>query len=151
MKSLIIIAVLFISAGIVKQTPLPHGAVYGTKPTSTAPVDASKLDAYMGNKVRISTTIKGTVLAVTKPQGGWFNIDGGNGKIIAAHFSKAGISIPANLKGKTVIAEGVAAKQFIADDSQPFAGDTVKGKKQHKVNTSPKKGITFEVSGLMVE
>jgi hypothetical protein len=60
-------------------------------------------------------------------------------------------SIPTSLSGRTVIVEGVAQKQFIADDGQHFAGDTVTGKKQHQVKTNPKQSITFEVSGLMVD
>ena len=39
----------------------------------------------------------------------------------------------------------------IADDGQHFAGDTVKGKKQHGVNTDAKRKLTLEVRGLMVE
>jgi hypothetical protein len=50
-----------------------------------------------------------------------------------------------------VIIEGVAQKQFIADDLQHFAGDTVQGKKQHQVNANPNQRLTFEVTGLMVD
>ena len=150
MKFSILITVLLVSAGIIKQTPIPHGAVYGVKPNTTAMIDASKLETYMGNKVSISTTIKGKVLKVTKTKGGWFTIDGGNGKVIAAHFTDYKITIPTSLQGKTIIAEGVAQKQFIADDSQTFAGDTVKGKKQHSVKTNAKRVVAFTVKGLMV-
>lgn len=151
MKFSIIITVLLVSAGMVKQVPLPHGTVYGTKPGTAGLVDATKLEAYMGNKTRISTTIKGKVLKVTKVKGGWFTIDGGNGTVIAAHFSDYNVTIPASLQGKIITAEGVAAKQFIANDSQPMAGDTVKGKKQHSVNTNTKKNLTLEVKGLMID
>lgn len=140
-----------LSALAQKQTPLPHGMVYGAKPDTTALQDAAKLEAFMGKKTRISTTVKGHVLNVTKQKGGWFTIDAGNGKVIAAHFKNYGVNIPASLKGRSIIAEGVAAKQFIADDLQHFAGDTVTGKKQHTVKTDAKRRLTFEVKGLMVE
>jgi len=91
------------------------------------------------------------VIKVTKTKGGWFELDAGNGKIINAHFKDYAVTIPADLKGRTVIIEGVAQKQFIADDGQHFAGDTVTGKKQHSVNANPKQSLTFEVSGLMVD
>ena len=153
MKTLtIIFALLFsLSAFAQKQTPLPHGTVYGTKPDTTAITDATKLEAFMGKKTRISTAVKGRILNVTKQKGGWFTIDAGNGKVIAAHFKNYDVKIPAGLKGKNIIAEGVAAKQFIADDLQHFAGDTVTGKKQHTVKTNAKHKLTFEVKGLMVE
>jgi len=105
----------------------------------------------MDTKTRISTTIRGRVIKVTKPKGGWFELDAGKGKIITAHFRNIGINIPVELKGKIVIVEGVAEKQFIADDLQHFAGDTVVGKKQHTVKTNPLRRLTFEVKGLMVD
>lgn len=134
-----------------KQAPLPHGTVFGTKPDSTAMLNAWAVEAFMGKKTRISTTIKGKVIKVTQPKGGWFEINAGNGKIIAAHFRVYNITLPATLKGCTIIAEGIAEKQFMADDMQHFAGDTVSGEKQHSVKTNPKQKLTFEVKGLMVE
>jgi len=151
MKTLSIILGLFFSLTVATQTQLPHGTVYGLKPNTGGMLDATKLEAFMGPKVRISTTIKGKVANVTNTTGGWFTIDAGNGKVIAAHFKNAGINIPAALKGKTIIAEGVASRQFIADDGQHFAGDTVNGKKQHKVSADAKHKLDFEVRGLMVE
>ncbi len=114
-------------------------------------VAATNLEAYMGKKTRISTTITGKVVKVTKPKGGWFEIDGGNGKIIAAHFRDYNVTIPTNLTGKKIIAEGIAQKQFIADDMQHLAGDTVTGKKSHTIKTNKNQRLTFEVTGLLVE
>ncbi len=105
----------------------------------------------MDKKVRISIAIRGKGIKATKQNCGWFDVDAGNGKVIAAHFKTYKMTIPEDLKGRTLVAEGVAAKQFIADDQQHFAGDTVTGKKQHSVKTNPKQRLTFEVSGLMVE
>ena len=134
-----------------KAQSLAHGKIFGSKPDTTSIVNAPKLEAFMDKKVRISTTIRGKVIRVTKQKGGWFDIDAGNGKIIAAHFKIYNITIPGDLKGRMIVADGVAAKQFTADDQQHFAGDTVTGKKQHAVKTNPKQRVTFEVNGLMVE
>jgi hypothetical protein len=133
-----------------KHTPLPHGMIYGDKPNTLAMMDASKIEDFMGKRVRISTTLKGKVIKVVNPKGGWFDLDAGKGKIIAAHFRNYNVKIPADMAGREVIIEGVAAKQFIADDMQHFAGDTVTGKKQHAVKTDPNRRLTFEVKGLMV-
>ena len=114
-------------------------------------MSADKVEAFMGKKTRISTTIEGRVIRVTREKGGWFELDAGAGKVIAAHFKNYNINIPADLAGRTVIIEGVAAKQFIADDLQHLAGDTVNCKKQHKVKTDPKRKVTFEVKGLMID
>jgi hypothetical protein len=130
-----------------KQTTLARGAIFGTKPNAVAVVTAAHLENYMAKKARISTTISGMVIKVTKTKGGWFDIDAGSGKVIAAHFRDYNISIPENLKGRYIIAEGVAAKQFTADDGQHLAGSD----KQQSAKTNPKQQVTFEVSGLMVE
>ena len=130
---------------------LPHGKVFGAKPDTTELISAAQIEIFMANKTRISATIRGKVIKVTKPKGGWFDIDAGKGKVIGAHFRDYNVTIPGDLKGRYVIAEGIAAKQFIADDLQHFAGDTARGKKQHNINANPKRKLTFEVKGLMVE
>jgi hypothetical protein len=134
-----------------QQQPVSKGQVFGTTPDTTSVIKASKVEAFMGNKVRITTSLTGKVTTVTKSKGGWFHIDAGNGKIIAAHFKSYDVSIPASLAGHYILANGVVAKQFIADDLQHFAGDTVSGKKEHAVKTNPKEKLTFEVIGLKVE
>jgi hypothetical protein len=133
------------------KTALPHGMVYGAKPDTTQVIPAWRVEVFMDKKVRINTTLRGQIIKVTKAKGGWFELDAGKGKIIAAHFKNYNITIPVALAGKTVLIDGVAQKQFIADDLQHFAGDTVRGKKQHKVKTDPKRRLIFEVRGLMVD
>jgi hypothetical protein len=153
MKTVTIILAIFVAGFSFnsQKTQLAHGQVFGIKPDSTGMIKASQVEAFMDKKTRISITIKGKVLKVTKQKGGWFDIDAGNGKIIAAHFKTYDVTIPAGLKGKYVVADGVAQKQFIADDLQHLAGDSVKGAKSHTTKTDPKKRLTFEVTGLMVE
>jgi len=153
MKVLSILFVLLstINAFAQKHVPLPHGSIFGDKPNTTGMMDASRIEAYMGKRTRISVTVRGKVLRVTQPKGGWFELDAGKGKIIAAHFENYAVVIPTDLRGRVVIVEGIAEKQFIADDLQHFAGDTVTGKKQHHINVDPKKRLTFEVKGLFVD
>ena len=153
MKKLVFLIFIFCGAhGIAQRhTPLPHGMVFGIKPANVAPVPASKIEEFMGKKTRVTTAITGKIIRVTKEKGGWFDIDAAGGKIIAAHFKNYNITLPKAIEGRTVIAEGVAEKLFIADDLQHFAGDTVTGKKQHAVKSNPKQRLTFEVRGLMVD
>jgi hypothetical protein len=153
MKLIMLFIVIFIvnTAIAQKHIPLPHGMVFGQKPDTIALMQASRLETFMGKKTRITTSITGKVIQVTLEKGGWFEIDAGNNRVIAAHFTNAGIDLPRQIAGRTVIISGIAAKQFIADDLQHMAGDTVTGKKQHKVNTSPNRRISFEVNGLMID
>jgi hypothetical protein len=128
-----------------------RGKIYGSKPDSTGMIKASQVESFMDKKIRISITIKGKVLKVTKAKGGWFTIDAGNGKTIAAHFKTYDVTLPIDLAGKYVIADGVAQKQLIADDLQHLAGDSVTGTKAHTTKANPKQRLTFEVKGLMIE
>lgn len=134
-----------------KHPAFRHGSIFGTKPDTTVVIQAAKLEVFMEQRTRIKIAVKGRISKVTKQKGGWFELDAGDGKVIAAHFKNYDINIPYNLKDRMVIVEGVAQKQFIADDQQHFAGDTVVGKKQHRVITNPKRRLIFEVTGLRVE
>ncbi len=150
MKVLAAITAILLSANVFAQTPLPHGMVYGIKPDTTAMMPASNIESFMGKRTRISTTIKGKVLKVTRPKGGWFTIDAGKGKEIEAHFKNYKINLPRHIQGRIVIIEGVGAKQFIANDRQHYAGDTVIKNKNQRVQAKPKKPLVFEVEGLIV-
>jgi len=153
MKAFAFLSVLLVSINLLaqKHVPLPHGMVFGDKPDTTDMLAASKIEAHMDKAVRVSTTLRGKVLKVTQQKGGWFELDAGNGRVIAAHFKDYRVTIPTDLQGRVVIIQGIAEKQFIADDLQHFAGDTVVGKKQHTVNVDPKRRLTFEVKGLVVD
>ena len=148
---LLLLFLFSFSAFAQKPTGLVHGKVFGSKPDTTGVMAASKVEDFMDKKVRISVAIRGRVLKVTKEKGGWFTIDAGNGRIISAHFKNYDVTIPIALAGRTVVLDGVAQKPFIADDQLHFAGDTVKGKKQSQVNANPKRRLTFEVSGMMID
>lgn len=146
----ILFSLVTVSAFAQKQPALPHGMVFGKKPSTVGLVPASQIETLMGKRTRTGAAISGIILKVTKPKGGWFTMDAGKGRTISARFKNYNVNLPTALKGREVIISGVVAKQFIADDQQPFAGDTVIGKKQHQVKTNPKQRLIFEVDGLMV-
>lgn len=148
MKNLVfsLIALLFITgASAQKRTPLPHGMVFGSKPATVGLMPASKLEDFMGKRTRTSASISGVILKVTKTKGGWFTLDAGKGRTIAAHFKNYNVVLPEAIKGREVIISGVATKQFTADDQQQLAGS-----KEHAVKVNPKQRLAFEVAGLMV-
>jgi hypothetical protein len=124
-----------------------HQTIYGSKPRPVIVISASRLASYMGEKPRISTAIRGRVLRVTNTKGGWFDIDAGHGKIIEAHFTDYRVNLPKSLAGKTIVAEGIAARQFIADNKQHFAGP----QKKASTGVAANEKITFEVKGMRVE
>lgn len=152
MKPLLILFIFFHSARAAAQiTPLPHGTVFGNRPDTTVMAPADSIARIMGNKKRISTTIRGVVRKVTQQKGGWFEIEAGHGEVISAHFKNYGVTLPTALKGRTVIIEGVAFKQFKADEMQHFAGEAAVAPKPAKKRKATRLKTAFEVSGLMVD
>jgi hypothetical protein len=151
-RCLLIIVIVGISNGVFaqKRTPLPHGMVFGSKPSTVGLMPASKLENFMGRRTRTSAAITGKIIKVTREKGGWFILDADSGRTISARFKNYKVTLPAAIAGRQVIISGVATKQFIAADLQQFAGDTAAGKKQHQVKTDPKRRLLFEVVGLMV-
>jgi hypothetical protein len=149
MKPVVFFMLMFFTLNsYAQQTPLPHGMVFGRKPDTTIIVEATKTAAFMGKKIRVSTTIRGRVVNVTREKGGWFNLDAGGAKVIAAHFKTYNITLPKALKGRVVIIEGVAVKQTDASNGQRLGGNiaAVKDNKYQKKDAA----LTFEATGLMV-
>lgn len=128
-----------------KRTPLPHGMVFGTKPDVVNLHKAEDLETFMGKRTRTSAVVVGRVIRVTKPKGGWFEMAAGKGKIIQVHFQKYNINLPTDLKGREVIIEGVASKQFVADDKQHLAGAGAASQPRGLTG-----GLEFEATGLFV-
>lgn len=152
MKSFLFLFIFYYCAGAAAQiTPLPHGTVFGTRPDTTVMAPADSIAHIMGNKKRISTTIRGVVKKITQQKGGWFELEAGHGEVISAHFKNYDVTLPLALKGRTVIIEGVALKQFKADDMQHFAGEPVVAPKPAKKKRATKLKTAFEISGLMVD
>jgi len=139
---LLLVLSLFSFSLFAQDKPL-HGKVYGNKPGAVI-VMADKLESYLGERSRKETTIKGKVLNVVKEKGGWFTIDAGKGKIIAAHFAKYDVEISADLKGKTVVVEGIVQRQSALTGQQKLAGE-----KQASDKTTNQ--LSIEVTGIMVE
>lgn len=130
-----------------QQTPLPHGMVFGSKPDTSIIVEAANIDQLMGKKIRVSTTLRGRVINVDKQKGGWFTLDAGRGTIISAHFKNYDVTLPAALKGRVVIIEGIANRQVSATNGQQFGG---KISAKQDAYTPKNKPLIFEVTGLMV-
>jgi hypothetical protein len=135
-----------LSAIAQKPVKLPHGMVFGAKPSTVGLMPASQLESFMGKRTRITTAIVGKVLKVTNTKEGLFTMDAGRGKVIDARFKTEGISLPPNIKGREVIISGVATKQFNAFDAQREAGSKPSSKKQ----SNTQQPLSFEAVGLMV-
>ncbi|MBE9668074.1 DUF4920 domain-containing protein [Mucilaginibacter boryungensis] len=143
-----LLIIAFIVSGDLMAQRMPHGMVYGSKPSRVGLVQANKLEAFMGKRPRVSVSVAGRVAQVTNTKGGWFDVDAGNGKIITAHFKNNSINIPKSLKNRYIVMDGVAQRQMISDDHQHYAGGDSRG---HSRPSGPRHLLSFEVKGLVVE
>ncbi len=145
----LLLSIIFLTAAsqsFAQQVALPHGMVFGTKADTANAVEADKLLNFMGERKRITTSVKGTIEKVTEEKGGWFVMRTGNGMPIYAHFRDFNVTLPKQIKGRVVIISGVAKREFTADDHQHFAGDTI----SYSTTSKMSKAINFEVKGLMI-
>lgn len=145
----LLLSILFVTAAsqsFAQKVALPHGMVFGIRSDTSNAIEADKLQSFMGEKKRITTSVRGTVEKVTEEKGGWFVIRASNGMPIYAHFRDFNVTLPKQIKGRVVIISGVAKREFTADDQQHFAGDTI----SYSTTSKMSKAINFEVKGLMV-
>jgi hypothetical protein len=153
MKRLGLIALGALAFGFtpIQNNKYAHGTVFGEKPNVSQVVEASKLESFLGRRTGITTAVKGKILKVKNPKGGWFDLDAGNGKIIAAHFKNYNVNLPAGLKGHTVIADGVVQHPLNSAAMQHFAGDKDKKATGAKQQPAKKDTLMLVVRGLIVQ
>jgi hypothetical protein len=123
--------------------------VFGTKPDTGVVLDAAKLEGFMGRKNRVLTTIKGRILKVTLEKGGWFEMSAGKGKVISARFKDDDVKLPSELKGRTVIIQGIANRKLEAINGKPTGrvNANVKAPEKTPAGTT---SLIFEVTGLIL-
>jgi hypothetical protein len=113
----------------------PHGKVYGEKVDVKTAHPIGDMEAYLGRRTSITTTISGKVVDVDR-NGDSFTIRDSKGRPVTVIFNKAGYKFPMNLRGKNVLIDGVISKQFIANNRQHYAGSNAGMEKTHQKNNN---------------
>ncbi len=99
----------------------PKGKVYGEKVDVKTVHPIGDLNVYFGRRTSVTTTIIAKVTDVDK-SGDFFYVKDNKGRPVTVRFKNAGSKIPQDVKGKTVLIDGVISKNFIANNKQHYAG-----------------------------
>jgi hypothetical protein len=96
----------------------------------------AKPDSYVGKAFQV----KGTITEVCQAMGCWIMLTDGKGAMMRIQMKEGVVSFPKNAAGRSVVAEGVLAKQELskeaaiaaakheaADAGRPFHPESVKG------------------------
>lgn len=126
-------------------------AVYGDSVKNENVIDYQAIPTAMKHEDEMDLKIKGLVSEVCNKKGCWLSMKLENGQEMRVTFKDARISVPANLKGKEVILDGLAYVDTISIEKQKhYAEDAGKAPEDIAKITSPKRELAFQATGLVV-
>lgn len=97
-------------------------------------------------------TIQGEIKEVCTNKGCWFTMDLPNGESMRVTFKDYGFFVPTNSQGFPIMLKGVATMtETDVDTQRHFAEDQGKSKEEIEMITEPKREITFEATGVIIE
>ena len=97
------------------------------------------------------TKIMGKVMGVCEKKGCWMNIENGTEEGMMVHFKDYAFFVPRDIKGKTVILEGVIQPDTTTvAELRHYAEDAKKSKDEIAKITEPKIELTFMADGVLI-
>ncbi|SHO60161.1 DUF4920 domain-containing protein [Algoriphagus zhangzhouensis] len=103
-------------------------------------------------KGSVEATIQGEIQEVCTNKGCWFTMDLPNGESMRVTFKDYGFFVPTNSQGFPIILKGVATMtETDVDTQRHYAEDQGKSKEEIEMITEPKREITFEATGVIIE
>ncbi len=135
------------------QNPAPAtpGTFYGETFNEGKAIPATKLAAKLETQNILETQLKGTVTDVCTKKGCWMKLDAGNGQTTMVKFKDYGFFVPADIKGKKIIMNGIAKKETVSvEDQKHYAEDGGKSKEEIAKITQPKTEVSYEAKGVLI-
>lgn len=144
--------VLFLACSSNSQEVDKTGS-FGEQITVEGAVSPSELTTSMEGKVEIeSIKVKGNVASVCKKKGCWMKMDMGDGSEMRITFKDYGFFVPLDCDGKVAVIQGKAyVQETPVDELQHYAEDAGKSKEEIAAITEPKRELTFEATGVIIE
>ncbi len=135
------------------QNPAPatSGTFYGETFNEGKAIHATKIATKLGTQNTLETQLKGTVTDVCTKKGCWMKVDAGNGQTTMVKFKDYGFFVPADIKGKKIIMNGVAKKETVSvADQKHYAEDAGKSQEEIAKITQPQTEVSYEAKGVLV-
>ncbi|NVJ86169.1 MAG: DUF4920 domain-containing protein [Algoriphagus sp.] len=96
--------------------------------------------------------IQGEILDVCTSKGCWLTMQLPDGESIRVTFKDYGFFVPTNSKGFPIVLEGVANfSETDVETLRHYAKDAGKGQEEIDAIVSPKREITFEATGVVIQ
>lgn len=167
MKLLLYSVVLFIGIStqsfgqedVEKKSPPAGSAIvgdyYGSDVSSASEnkaISVMELNDILGkDKVVKDVSVKGVVTDVCKKRGCWMTLTADNGTSVFVKMKEYAFFVPLALKGKNVVLEGDAEKEFTSvDELKHYAKDAKKAQSAIDAIALPKEEIRFLANGIKV-
>jgi hypothetical protein len=126
--------------------------VYGKSLTPEKSIAASILPTLLKSKDSVAVKVSGQVQDVCQAKGCWMDIKLTDKSVMKVRFKDYGFFVPKDIKGKTVVINGMAYNKSVSvADQRHYAQDAGKPESEIKAITQPKQNITFIADGVLVK
>jgi Domain of unknown function (DUF4920) len=152
-----VILLLLLTAGLVQagqaqQQPQSESRVFGQAFSPKKAIAARDLPRVLGNQDSLAVPVIGQVQDVCQAKGCWMDVRLTNNTVMKVRFKDYGFFVPKNLKGKTVVLNGLAYNQTVSvADQKHYAQDAGKPAAEIRAIKTPRKSITYTASGVLVK
>lgn len=154
-KQILFIVAILMSLGLLAQAPkgkAKPGTVYGAKTEANGAHDAAEIPSMLAKKDTVATKIRATVLDVCSAKGCWLTFKINDTESAFVKMKDYGFFVPMDLKGKTVILDGITfTKVTSVEDQKHYAEDAKKPQSEIDAIKEAKKEIRFLANGILVE
>lgn len=133
------------------QQPASKGKTFGQAFSPGSLVAAQDLPRLLGKKDSLSLQVSGKVRDVCQVKGCWMDIALADNTVMKVRFKDYAFFMPKDLKGKTVILQGIARQEIVSvADQRHYAKDAGKSQEVIQAITKPKQSFTYTASGVLV-
>ena len=130
--------------------PAASGVVYGKISDEGKPVVVDKLESNLVEN-KYEGKITGKVVEVCQAEGCWIKLQKADGSTMMIRAKNHSFTMPTDLVGKTVVAEGNAEVKEISEEMRKhYAEDAGKSEKEIKKIKGSEKQIVFQANGVKV-
>jgi hypothetical protein len=149
---LLLLAAGVVQAGPAQQQPQPESRVFGQAFSPRKAIPARDLPRVLGKQDSLAVPVIGQVQEVCQAKGCWMDVRLLDNTVMKVRFKDYGFFVPKNLKGKTVVLNGLAYNQIISvADQKHYAKDAGKSAAEIRAIKAPRNSITYTASGVIVK
>lgn len=150
-----VMLVLLLAAGLVQAgqgQQQPASRVFGQAFSPAKAIPARDLPRVLGRQDSLAVPVTGQVQQVCQVKGCWMDVRLTDNTVMKVRFKDYGFFVPKDLKGKTVVLNGLAYNQTISvAEQRHYAQDAGKSAAEVRAIKAPRKSITYTASGVMVK